>query len=94
MRLMDVSRSSVDLHLERGRPREMDPVTRILGLIRDLSHGQQSADGVRHVPMDVIRERVRTAGFSDAQLQQCLVAFDQCNIWTVSPDGTSLKIFN
>lgn len=94
MRLMDISRSSVDLHLERARPKDNDPTTRILGLVRELSNAQANTDGVRMVPMDIIRERVRGAGFSDEQLQQCLVAFDQCNIWTVSADGTILKVFN
>lgn len=91
---MEVSRSSVDIHFDRVKPRETDPTTRILGLVRDLSRSLEVEDGVRSVPMDLIRETVRSRGFSDEQLQQCLVAFDQCNIWTVSQDGTTLKIFN
>lgn len=94
MRLMEVSRSSVDIHLDRIKPRESDPTTRILGLVRDLSRSVSPEDGVRGVPMDVIRDTVRTHGFTDEQLQQCLVALDQCNIWTISPDGTTLKIFD
>lgn len=95
MRLMEVSRSSVDIHLDRQRPREADPVARILSLVRNLARNvSEDESKARTLSMDVIRESVRGAGFSDEQLQQCLVAFDQCNIWSISSDGTALKIFN
>lgn len=98
MRLMELSRSSVDVHLDRmsrGGRAEGDPITKILSLIRDLSLAiDADASGVRSVPMDLIREQIRGRGFSDEHLQHSLIAFDQCNIWSVSPDGTTLKIFN
>lgn len=94
MRLMDVSRSSVDIHLDtKGRAggrTKTDPISAILTLIRDLS---ETFEG-RVVPMDRVRDAVRGRGFTDQQLQQCLVAFDECHIWSLSPDGTSLRIFN
>lgn len=113
MRLMDVSRASVDVHLDERASRaraENEPITRILALIRDMAHAvepdfvptgsstsdhRKSLSSASHsVPMDAIREQVRANGFTDEQLQQCLVAFDQCNIWTISQDGTRLRIFN
>jgi DNA replication licensing factor MCM7 len=98
MRLMEVSRASVDCHLERSaRARvEGDPLTRIYALIRDLAaRSPAAADGApKELPMDAIRELVRARNFSEEQLQACLAEFDQCNIWALSPGGASLKIYN
>jgi hypothetical protein len=40
--------------------------------------------------LDLIRQRVRRRGYSDEQLQRCLVDFDTFNVWRVSSDGTDL----
>jgi DNA replication licensing factor MCM7 len=87
MRLMEVSRCSVDIHLDRHNG-VIDPTTRILALVRELTRGEPS------VSMEVVRDAVRARGFTDTQLQECLVAFDQCNIWSLSPDGTTLRILD
>lgn len=98
MRIIDISRSSVDSHLDKTARSKVDgdPVTRIYALIRDLANSNFSmeTDNAKELPMESIRELVRARGFSDEQLQQCLTEFDQCNIWAVSPNGTSLKIYN
>lgn len=75
---------------------EGDPVTRIYALIRDLASGtaSDSADNAKTLAMETIRELVKARGFSDDQLQQCIQEFDQCNIWSVSPNGATLKIYN
>lgn len=93
---MEVSRSSVDIHLEAGKTRpSIDPTTAILSIIREVARNFELDEGaVRIVPIDIIRDSVRSRGYSDTQLQSCLVAFDECNIWSVSSDGTTLKIFN
>lgn len=98
---MEVSRSSVDIHLERGKSRDSDPISKILSIIRDLSHHHHhhqhptsDDSGAKSLPMDLVRDTVRGKGFSDEQLQQCLVAFDQCNIWSLNAEGTELRIFN
>ena len=44
--------------------------------------------------MDLIRDRAHQAGFSDEQLQRCLIDFDEANVWNVTEDGTALKIIN
>lgn len=101
MRLMQISRTSVDVHLDRAslarRRHQADPTSQIMALIRDLAREQGELDeenGVRIVSMDRVRDLVKTRGFTDQQLQQCLVAFDECHIWSLSPDGTRLRIFN
>lgn len=108
MRLMECSRNSIDVHLDSQsshRKSHQDPTTKILSLIRDLASAYENATSTtgstgadtgaaRTVPMDLVREHIRTRGFSDDQLQQCLVAFDQCNIWSLTPDGCNLRIFN
>lgn len=111
MRLMECSRSSIDIHLDsrsssQTRKGSQDPTTKILSLIRDLASAYENATtttattgagasgGARTVPMDLVREHIRTRGFTDDQLQQCLVAFDQCNIWSLTADGCNLRIFN
>lgn len=115
MRLMECSRSSIDIHLDSRSSQtrkggSQDPTTKILSLIRDLASAYENATttttnanastatgpsgGARTVPMDLVREHIRTRGFTDDQLQQCLVAFDQCNIWSLTADGCNLRIFN
>lgn len=112
IRLVDVSRASIDIHLAAAaaglgkgsdsRSTLADPLTRCLSLIRDLAavyegpegSGLTSTESIRVLPMSMVRERVKASGFSDEHLQQCLVTFDQCNIWSISEDGTLLSIFN
>lgn len=79
-------------------------MTRLYALIRDLtkSHGRSAASldstsTTTHqliLPMDLIRDRAHQAGFSDEQLQRCLIDFDEANVWNVTEDGTALKIIN
>lgn len=44
--------------------------------------------------MEFVRERVKGRGFSDEQLQQCLVEFDGFNVWRIAEDGTMLQFIN
>lgn len=82
------------MHLILAIRVEGDPVTRIYALIRDLANSPTAmdTDNAKQVPMDTIRELVRSRGFTDEQLQQCLQEFDQCNIWSAA--GNTLKIYN
>lgn len=98
MRLMETSRGSIDSHLmindSAARQRHIDnntadPSVKIYALIRDLVNVHS---GTRAVSMELVRERVRAKGFSDEQLQACLVALD--DLWTVSRDGTILTMIN
>ena len=98
MRLMEVSRSSVDIHMDRSHRNggiAENPLGKILALIRDLSLQVEEVDeNGRRVSMDAIRDAVHARGFTDSQLQQCLVSFDELNIWHVAPDGRSLLVYN
>lgn len=106
LRLMEVSRSSIDVHLDRSSARNRqsaDPVSQIVALIRELAreldckpddNSNNDDGGCRVVPMDRVRELIRGRGFTDQQLQQCLVALDECHVWSLSPDGVTLRIFN
>ncbi len=97
MRLIEVSRSSVDSHLDKtGRSKiDADPITRIYSLIKDLSNARTSdGENAKEIQMDLIREAIRSRGFSDEQLGQCIDEFDKCNIWSLSSNGSVLKIFN
>jgi DNA replication licensing factor MCM7 len=98
MRLIEVSRSSVDTHLDRAARHKVegDPSTRIFALIRDLARATGAVDdgSAKTLPMESVLELVRARGFSEEQLQQCLAEFDQCNIWSLAPNGATLKIYN
>ena len=93
MRLHAVSRVSVerldvdDSNSNGNRKRRIDQMTsdpsvKIYTLIKNL----QTTGG--SVNMDAVRDSVREAGYTDAQLQACLVALD--DLWIVSDDGTKL----
>ena len=95
MRLIEISRSSVDTHLDKTNRHKVegDPITRIYALIRELASNTASpSEGAKEVPMESIRELVTARGFTADQLQECIAEFDQCNIWSVS--GAVLKIYN
>lgn len=124
LRLMSVSRSSVDMVAKARRAalsqaakhRHADPQVRLYELIVDLYRARTTSSRLTQsttttnnttdniildgslestgLPMELIRERVHAQGFTDEQLRQCLVDFDEANVWTISADGTSLNIFN
>jgi hypothetical protein len=90
---MEVSRSSIDIHLITKHSRDMrsvDPSVRIYALIRDLAKAQSAST----LSMQVIKDLVNVKGFSDKELQQCLIFFDDLNVWSVSNDGVSLTLIN
>jgi hypothetical protein len=62
--------------------------------VESFTEGPSGKDTARILPMSLVRDRCRAAGFTDEHIQHCISAFDQCNIWSVSADGLMLKIFN
>lgn len=95
---MAASRSSIDnvartrrrLLSSAASARASDPILRLYELIVGMSRSSHATS----LPMDAIRERAHSQGFSDDQLRQCLVDFDQANVWAISADGASLQIYN
>lgn len=110
---MEVSRSSIDIHLDRSARHKVegDPITKIYALIRDLanrtalsesgskelSYDQHYHDYFSHFflcSIETIRELVKGRNFTEEQLQNCLSEFDQCNIWGLNANGSTLTIYN
>lgn len=78
------------------QPRELSVVAKLYSLIKRISlTSSETVDegAIKIVPMYVIRAGAHSAGFTDEQLQQCLVDYDMVDAWSVSDDGTLLKIY-
>ena len=104
LRLMDVSRSTIDAHLPDKKKRAnkrasndpLDISAKIYSLVRDLSGEDKSIsyaifELMHYYRLEMVRERIRGRGFKDEELQRCLVEFDTFNVWRISTDGTTLQ---
>lgn len=75
-----------------------DPMSRIYSIIRDLAQSfnieVSNVDLPIQLSIDVIRDSVHSAGFSESQLQSCLSMFDRASVWSLSENGQRLVILN
>jgi DNA replication licensing factor MCM7 len=99
MRLLQVSRSSVDIHRanqssSRHRDLEATPTTRCYRAICELSldPGCQINQDSKILSLSYIREKCRSRGFTPEVIESCLEEFDRLNIWALGSD--TLQIYN
>ena len=103
MRLLQVSRSSVDIHRasqqnSRHRDLEATPTTRCYRTICELAldpncqvPGSQDS---KILSLPFIREKCRSRGFTPEVIDNCLDEFDRLNIWAVQRETDTLQIYN
>lgn len=103
MRLLQVSRASVDLHRSSSSARHRDveatPTTRCYRLICELANDASlllpSADAsVKILPLGVVREKCLGRSFTVQVVENCLEEFDRLNIWALQRDSDTLHIYN
>lgn len=95
MRLLQVSRSSVDIHRtnqqnSRHRDLEATPTTRCYRVICELA----STDDTKVLSLPYIREKCKSRGFTPEIIENCLEEFDRLNIWAIQGDSDTLQIYN
>ena len=95
MRLLQVSRSSVDIHRasqqnSRHRDLEATPTTRCYRVICELA----TSDVTKTLPLSYVREKCRSRGFTPEVIESCLDEFDRLNIWAIQRDSDTLQIYN
>lgn len=91
IRLMDAAKASIYSN-HSSKEAAGDPMSRIYGLILDLPC-HETENCLREVSMELVRERVKSRGFTDAQLNQCIEEFDRLGVWSVQ-NGNRLQIYN
>ncbi len=103
MRLLQVSRASVDLHRSASSSRRRDveatPTTRCYRLICELANDSSlllpSTDAsVKVLPLTVVREKCLGRAFTMQVVENCLEEFDRLNIWALQRDSDTLHIYN
>lgn len=101
MRLLQVSRSSVDIHRantqhSRHRDLEATPTTRCYRVICELSFDPtcQASHDSKILSLSHVREKCRSRGFTPEIIENCLEEFDRLNIWALQRDSDSLQIYN
>lgn len=95
MRLLQVSRSSVDIHRSnqqnsRHRDLEATPTTRCYRVICELAASTDS----KILPLTLIREKCKSRGFTPEVVESCLDEFDRLNIWAIQRGTDTLQIYN
>ncbi|KGG50772.1 DNA replication licensing factor Mcm7 [Mitosporidium daphniae] len=89
-----MSQALVDFLLQRY---PADPISKIYAIIRDLAKAIQTeynSGAPIQLPIDIIRESIQSAGYSETQLQSCLSMFDRASVWSLSENGQRLVILN
>lgn len=101
MRLLQVSRSSVDIHRasnqnSRHRDLEATPTTRCYRVICELALDPtcQSARDAKLLSLTHVREKCRSRGFTPEVIETCLEEFDRLNIWALQRETDTLQIYN
>lgn len=101
MRLLQVSRSSVDIHRanpqnSRHRDLEATPTTRCYRVICELAQDPscQSPSDSKILSLTHVREKCRTRGFTPEVIESCLEEFDRLNIWALQRETDTLQIYN
>ena len=95
MRLLQVSRSSVDIHRanqhnSRHRDLEATPTTRCYRVICELA----TSSDTKILSLPYVREKCKSRGFTPEVVENCLEEFDRLNIWAVQRDTDTLQIYN
>lgn len=97
-RYPDMANAPIIFHFFLSRQaKEPSVVAKLYSLIKRISLTSPEVldeGAIKTVPMYIIRSGAHAAGFTDEQLQQCLVDYDLANAWSVSDDGTLLKIYS
>lgn len=88
MRLIESSKSSLDISTEKKR---IDPVSAIYEIIREMStksNGQMD----KEVSLTDVRESVINKGFSEEDMERCVTAYANDDVWMrVGNDGSRLR---
>jgi DNA replication licensing factor MCM7 len=88
LRLIESSKSSLDINTEKKR---MDPVSAIYEIIREMStkaNGQMD----KEVSLTDVRESVINKGFSEEDLERCVTTYANDDVWMrVGNDGSRLR---
>ncbi|TEB14758.1 adenosine tri phosphatase [Perkinsus sp. BL_2016] len=104
MRLLQVSRSSVDIHRantshSRHRDLEATPTTRCYRVVCELALDQNylirrsnNDSDSKILSLPLVREKCRSRGFTPEIIENCLEEFDRLNIWALQPDEFSLNL--
>ena len=106
MRLLQVSRSSVDIHRantshSRHRDLEATPTTRCYRVVCELALDQNylirrsnNDSDSKILSLPLVREKCRSRGFTPELIESCLEEFDRLNIWALQRDSDTLQIYN
>jgi DNA replication licensing factor MCM7 len=103
MRLLQVSRSSIDIHRvsqqnSRHRDLEASPTTRCYRAICELALDPNcllsSGTENKILPLGLVREKCKSRGFTPEVVDNCLEEFDRLNIWAIQRDSDTLQIYN
>lgn len=83
IRLVEMSKDSIN-HTEVMKTRPQNPVDRIYALIKDLA-GDDST-----VKVSEILERCTNKGFKPDQVNECIEAYEELNVWQVNQARTKI----
>lgn len=89
-RLISFSRSSVYGKEEKKK----NPTSDIFGIIRDISGDGDVYSQVKRVEINDIKHEVFSKGFTNQQLEECLLQYQEFGIWKISENQEFLEIFN
>lgn len=88
MRLMEMSKASLNNTRTTGARREDNPTSAIYSIIRELA--ARSPDHSASYQTEIL-PRVLAGGFTEAQLEECLAEYERINVWLVTHDRATVR---
>ncbi|MDP2436577.1 MAG: AAA family ATPase [archaeon] len=88
MRLMEMSKASLDDPSSQEARREENPTTGIYSIIREIAAKSLAQSASYH---SEILPRVLAVGYTQDQLEQCLTVYEQIDVWHVSRDRSTIQ---
>ena len=86
MRLMEMSKDSLNLQLENGQGRVKSTIDRIYDVIREmLPVGNKST-----LKISEIKERCTSKGFKPDQIDDCISEYERLNVFHVNDSKTKI----
>jgi len=86
MRLMEMSRDSLNSITQEVTGRSKNPTDQIYQMIREMA----PSTGVKSVKLSDVQEIVTSKGFRPDLLQQCIEEYEELNVWQVNTARTRL----
>ncbi|TCD67279.1 Mcm2-7 hexameric complex component [Steccherinum ochraceum] len=123
LRLMEVSKESLDDDEDKERDPDLSPISQIFRLIKDMANDAaggrrrprkrakrmgKGPDGQREMDVDEdedeeeeevlsmvdIRSRVLAAGFTEAQMQECINEYENIDVWVRMANNSKLRFIS